>query len=119
MNRVSASGELAKKTDEIVALEERVLKLEEENDMQIREHESKMVHAVVTRLRLCGAVISGDDVLGTLKEQLRPIACEICHSRSDRTIPSNWRVCGSLLRRMQRNRRPRGYKSTSQATRNS
>ena len=37
------NGELAKKTDEIVALEERVLKLEEENDMQIREHESRLL----------------------------------------------------------------------------
>ena len=37
------NGELAKKTDEIVALEERVLKLEEENDMQIRDHEARML----------------------------------------------------------------------------
>ena len=37
------NGELAKKTDEIVALEERVLKLEEENDQYIREHEAWML----------------------------------------------------------------------------
>ena len=37
------NGELAKKTDEIVSLEERVLKLEEENDLTIREHEQKML----------------------------------------------------------------------------
>ena len=36
------NGELAKKTDEIVALEERVLKLEEENDQSIREHQARM-----------------------------------------------------------------------------
>ena len=34
------NGELAKKTDEIVALEERVLKLEEEHDQSVREHEA-------------------------------------------------------------------------------
>ena len=34
------NGELAKKTDAIVALEERVLKLEEENNRSIREHEA-------------------------------------------------------------------------------
>mmetsp|Transcript_32875 Transcript_32875/g.81871 ORF Transcript_32875/g.81871 Transcript_32875/m.81871 type:complete len:543 (+) Transcript_32875:219-1847(+) len=39
------NGELAKKTDEIVALEERLLKLEEENDRQIREHEQKSLAA--------------------------------------------------------------------------
>lgn len=34
------NGELAKKKDEIVALEERVLKLEEEHDQSVREHEA-------------------------------------------------------------------------------
>ncbi|KAL3926782.1 MAG: hypothetical protein SGPRY_003141 [Prymnesium sp.] len=39
------NGELAKKTDEIVLLEERVLKLEEDLDQQIREHELKTLAA--------------------------------------------------------------------------
>ena len=37
------NGELAKKTDEIVGLEERLLKMEEDNDMQSREHESRLL----------------------------------------------------------------------------
>ena len=36
------NGELAKKTDEIVALEERVLKLEEENEQSVREAEQRL-----------------------------------------------------------------------------
>ena len=36
------NGELAKKTDEIVALEERVLKLEEENEQSVRDAEVRL-----------------------------------------------------------------------------
>ena len=36
------NGELAKKTDEIVALEERVRELDDKNDMQMREQEGRL-----------------------------------------------------------------------------
>ena len=65
IHTATTTGELAKKTDEIVALEERVLKLEEENDQQIREHESKMVHKYVGAA-LC--IVSGRCIFSATDE---------------------------------------------------
>ena len=66
------NGELAKKTDEIVALEERVLRLEEENDEQIRQQEG----------RLLGQKDAADQDIARLhkeiagyKEQLEKVRC--------------------------------------------
>jgi hypothetical protein len=64
------NGELAKKTDEIVALEERVLKLEEENDQSIREHEVRLLSQKDAAELEIGKL---HKQLGEFKEQLQEV----------------------------------------------
>ena len=64
------NGELAKKTDEIVALEERVLKLEEENDQSIREHEARLLSQKDADAQEIGRL---HKQIGEQKEQLEKV----------------------------------------------
>jgi hypothetical protein len=65
------NGELAKKTDEIVALEERVLKLEEENDQSIREHEARLLSQKDADAQEIGRL---HKQIGEQKEQLEKVS---------------------------------------------
>ena len=64
------NGELAKKTDEIVALEERVLKLEEEHDQSVREHEAWLLSQKDAAELEIGKL---HKQLGEFKEQLQEV----------------------------------------------
>jgi hypothetical protein len=73
------NGELFKKTTEIESLEERVLKLEEENDLQMREHDHKMR---VQKETSDQELESLQDSINEYREQLEKVEAFIQHKAS-------------------------------------